>query len=207
MQSAPPVSHKRRHCRILFSPCWRIYPSVVLLHSDWYTPLILWYSLAIWGCNPPFCCQGIAGIIGGHLHHTVLLAYGIFRWLETVEAHCGYDFPYSPFQGICAGADAHGPCNVFEDNLPLPLFNWVLFLQTTITATTLVVMVPPKSGIRCLAQTYRFFAGKGTKTRKKQCKRPRSRPATADRPRIEPMRTCTWRAWLLYIDLWTTCNQ
>ena len=49
---------------------------------------------------------GLTGTIGGSLHNNVVLAYGVFRWLETVEAHSGYDFPFSPFQGICAGAAA-----------------------------------------------------------------------------------------------------
>lgn len=38
-----------------------------------------------------------AGFLKGDLSPGVFFCYSIFRWLETVDAHCGYSFPFSPF--------------------------------------------------------------------------------------------------------------
>jgi len=52
---------------------------------------------------------GLAGYLNGDLHWKTLFAYNCFRWIETVDAHCGYDFPFSPFSFIplFGGARAH----------------------------------------------------------------------------------------------------
>eukprot|EP00938_MAST-03A_sp_MAST-3A-sp1_P005999 g5999.t1 len=52
---------------------------------------------------------GVAGALNGDLHWKTLFAYNCFRWIETVDAHCGYDFPFSPFSfiPIFGGAKAH----------------------------------------------------------------------------------------------------
>jgi len=43
---------------------------------------------------------GFAGYIAGDLHWFTLFVYNCFRWLETVDAHSGYAFPWSPFNLI-----------------------------------------------------------------------------------------------------------
>jgi len=52
---------------------------------------------------------GFAGYLNGSLHWTTLLLYNCFRWLETVDAHCGYEFPFSPFHVLpwFGGATMH----------------------------------------------------------------------------------------------------
>mmetsp|Transcript_6637 Transcript_6637/g.8654 ORF Transcript_6637/g.8654 Transcript_6637/m.8654 type:complete len:300 (-) Transcript_6637:135-1034(-) len=40
---------------------------------------------------------GFAGYLAGDLHSTTVFYYNAFRWLESVDAHCGYEFPFSPF--------------------------------------------------------------------------------------------------------------
>jgi sterol desaturase/sphingolipid hydroxylase (fatty acid hydroxylase superfamily) len=40
---------------------------------------------------------GVAGYIGGGIHISTVFAYNCLRWVETVDAHCGYHFPWSPF--------------------------------------------------------------------------------------------------------------
>jgi methylsterol monooxygenase/4-alpha-methyl-delta7-sterol-4alpha-methyl oxidase len=37
-------------------------------------------------------------VLHGHLHVVTLNAFAVFRLIETNEAHCGYDFPWSPFK-------------------------------------------------------------------------------------------------------------
>lgn len=45
----------------------------------------------------------------GGLHSATLFYYNCFRWIETVDAHCGYEFPFSPFHvfAFCGGARGH----------------------------------------------------------------------------------------------------
>lgn len=43
---------------------------------------------------------GFAGWMQGELHWSTLLVYNCFRWLETVDAHSGYELPFSPFHMI-----------------------------------------------------------------------------------------------------------
>eukprot|EP00462_Mataza_sp_D1_P014345 CAMPEP_0175155966 /NCGR_PEP_ID=MMETSP0087-20121206/21309_1 /TAXON_ID=136419 /ORGANISM="Unknown Unknown, Strain D1" /LENGTH=263 /DNA_ID=CAMNT_0016443261 /DNA_START=41 /DNA_END=832 /DNA_ORIENTATION=- len=51
----------------------------------------------------------LAGYMKGDLPPGVFCAYSVFRWLETVDAHCGYSLPFSPFTllPIFGGAAHH----------------------------------------------------------------------------------------------------
>jgi len=53
--------------------------------------------------------MGLVGYLNGSLHISTIFAYNCFRWIETVDAHCGYIFPFSPFSIIplFGGAAAH----------------------------------------------------------------------------------------------------
>ncbi len=44
----------------------------------------------------------VVGLMNGGdgLHISTKFYYSVFRWLETVDAHCGYSFPFSPFTFI-----------------------------------------------------------------------------------------------------------
>jgi len=52
---------------------------------------------------------GLAGWMNGSMHISTIFAYNCFRWIETVDAHCGYNFPFSPFSffSLFGGAVAH----------------------------------------------------------------------------------------------------
>jgi len=52
---------------------------------------------------------GFAGWMNGELHWSTLLFYNCFRWLETVDAHSGYELPFSPFHAVplFGGATMH----------------------------------------------------------------------------------------------------
>jgi sterol desaturase/sphingolipid hydroxylase (fatty acid hydroxylase superfamily) len=52
---------------------------------------------------------GIVGWLNSGIHISTVFAYNILRWIETVDAHCGYNFPFSPFSFIpfFGGALAH----------------------------------------------------------------------------------------------------
>ena len=56
-----------------------------------------------------FIPLGFAGWLNGGLHISTVFLYNCFRWFETVDAHCGYSFPWSPFSIIplFGGALAH----------------------------------------------------------------------------------------------------
>jgi len=46
---------------------------------------------------------GLAGWLNrgrGGLHVSTAFWYNALRWIETIDAHCGYDFPWSPFSLI-----------------------------------------------------------------------------------------------------------
>ena len=45
-------------------------------------------------------------ILGSNLHFTTLILWTIVRGIETHDAHCGYEFPWSPFRLIPFGGDA-----------------------------------------------------------------------------------------------------
>ena len=64
-------------------------------HQHWFEGAI---QMLAW-----FLPIGFAGWLnrkGGGLHAKTLFWYNVFRWLETVDAHCGYAFPFSPFNAI-----------------------------------------------------------------------------------------------------------
>jgi len=52
---------------------------------------------------------GIVGYIGGDLHISVAFWYTIFRWIETVEAHSGYEITFHPVRLLLlpSGAKFH----------------------------------------------------------------------------------------------------
>jgi len=52
---------------------------------------------------------GAAGYLTGDLHIHTLTAYNAFRWLETLDAHSGYNLPFSLFTllPVFAGALGH----------------------------------------------------------------------------------------------------
>merc|ERR1712150_35396 len=104
-------SHRLMHHKKLYKHCHKVHhqfhtsiginashehilESVVQL-LNWYVPI------------------GFAGFLNRHkggLHISTLFWYHCFRWIETVDAHCGYEFPFSPFYllwPICGGARMH----------------------------------------------------------------------------------------------------
>ena len=52
---------------------------------------------------------GLVGHYSGDLHISTVFYYHLFRWFETVGAHCGFAFPLSPFHFLpgFGGAIAH----------------------------------------------------------------------------------------------------
>lgn len=103
-------SHRLMHHPKLYKHCHKIHhqfhtpigPSASHAHPvEDMVQLMAWY-LPI----------GFAGWLNkgeGGLHTSTLFYYNCFRWLETVDAHCGYEFPFSPFHllPICGGARRH----------------------------------------------------------------------------------------------------
>jgi len=52
---------------------------------------------------------GIVGYLGKDLHIFTVYCYSIWRWIETIDAHSGYDIPYHPVKWFLlpAGARFH----------------------------------------------------------------------------------------------------
>jgi sterol desaturase/sphingolipid hydroxylase (fatty acid hydroxylase superfamily) len=52
---------------------------------------------------------GLSGYLTGDLHINSIYWYSVFRWIETVEAHSGYDLPFHPMRLILlpAGSRFH----------------------------------------------------------------------------------------------------
>ena len=48
-------------------------------------------------------------ILGKHMHFFTAKFWGFYRVFETLDGHCGYDFPWSPFRLVpfCADASYH----------------------------------------------------------------------------------------------------
>lgn len=86
--------------RFLHRP--EIYKMVHKRHHEFHTPIgpSASYEHPVEGA-----CQllnwylpiGFAGWLNADLHWSTLFLYNCFRWLETVDAHCGYELPFSPF--------------------------------------------------------------------------------------------------------------
>merc|ERR1712203_481205 len=92
-------SHRLMHHRKLYKHCHKIHhqfhSSIGLNCSHEHTvesivQLFNWYV--------PIGFAGFLNRNAGGLHISTLFAYNCFRWIETVNAHCGYEFPFSPFQ-------------------------------------------------------------------------------------------------------------
>merc|ERR1712217_578599 len=76
-------SHRFLHHPKLYEHCHKI-------HHEYHTPIAL-------GCAHHHFVEG------------VVQAFNCFRWLETIDAHCGYELPFSPFHMLpfCGGARGH----------------------------------------------------------------------------------------------------
>jgi len=103
-------SHRLMHHKNLYKHCHKI-------HHQFHTPIgpasshhhpiegviqtFNWYL--------PIAFAGFLNRHSGGLHIATLFYYHCFRWIETVDAHCGYEFPFSPFHllPIFGGARMH----------------------------------------------------------------------------------------------------
>lgn len=98
--------------RLLHHP--RIYKYVHKKHHQFHTPVgpSCAYEHIVEGVAQMlnwYVPMGIAGWLNGDLHSSTLFYYHCFRWIETVDAHSGYEFPFSPFHvlPIFGGARMH----------------------------------------------------------------------------------------------------
>lgn len=91
-------SHRLMHHKRLYKHCHKI-------HHQFHTPIGISssYEHGIEGAVQMlnwYLPIGFAGYLNrgnGGLHISTLFYYHCFRWIETVDAHCGYEFPFSPF--------------------------------------------------------------------------------------------------------------
>lgn len=104
------ISHRALHSNLLYMRFHKQHHEFVApigLSSSYQgtlegiTQMFNWYI--------PIGFAGWLNLNNGGLHGSTLFWYNIFRWIETVDAHCGYAFPFSPFHWIplFGGAVAH----------------------------------------------------------------------------------------------------
>lgn len=101
--------------RLLHHP--RFYRHCHKTHHEYHTPVstaaphqhIIEGLVQLFNWYVPIGFAGWLNRNGGGLHESTLFYYNCFRWLETVDAHCGYELPFSPFHllPICQGARGH----------------------------------------------------------------------------------------------------
>jgi sterol desaturase/sphingolipid hydroxylase (fatty acid hydroxylase superfamily) len=91
-----------------------VYQYVHKVHHQFHTPVgpssahehIVESTIQLFNWYLPI---GLAGYLNKDLHSSTLFYYNCFRWFETVDAHCGFEFPLSPFHAlpIFGGARMH----------------------------------------------------------------------------------------------------
>eukprot|EP00898_Chlorokybus_atmophyticus_P007930 jgi/Chlat1/8138/Chrsp75S07600 len=86
-----------------------LYKHVHSVHHEWATPFGV---TALYAHPVEILFLGLATVMGPALvgpHLLVMWTWMALRLIETVEAHCGYDFPWSPsrFLPLYGGADFH----------------------------------------------------------------------------------------------------
>lgn len=101
--------------RLMHHP--RLYKHCHKQHHEYHTPIglaathqhIIEGIIQLFNWYVPIACAGWLNKKHGGLHVSTLFCYNSFRWIETVDAHCGYEFPFSPFHiaPMCLGARGH----------------------------------------------------------------------------------------------------
>lgn len=103
-------AHRLMHHRSLYKHCHKVHHQfhtsvgIACAHEHGLESLVQLFN---W-----YLPIGFAGFLNRHnggLHASTLFYYHCFRWIETVDAHCGYEFPFSPFTmvPIFGGARMH----------------------------------------------------------------------------------------------------
>jgi len=103
-------THRLMHHPKLYKHCHKIhhqYHTPIGIAATHQHPMEGFIQLFNW-----FLPIGFAGFLNrgnGGLHVSTLFYYNCFRWLETVDAHCGYEFPFSPFHlfPLCWSSRGH----------------------------------------------------------------------------------------------------
>lgn len=103
-------SHRLMHHKRVYKRCHKI-------HHQFHTPIGLSCShehlleavIQILSWYLPIGFAGFLNRNAGGLHASTLFYHHCFRWLETVDAHSGYELPFSPFHliPIFGGARMH----------------------------------------------------------------------------------------------------
>jgi len=103
-------THRLMHHPKLYKHCHKI-------HHEYHTPIALACAhhhaveglVQLFNWFVPIAFAGWLNKGNGGLHESTLFYYNSFRWLETVDAHCGYELPFSPFKILpfCGGARGH----------------------------------------------------------------------------------------------------
>lgn len=103
-------SHRLMHHKRLYKHCHKI-------HHQFHTPVgfacahehLLEAVVQIFNWYLPIGFAGFLNRNNGGLHASTLFYHNCFRWLETVDAHSGYELPFSPFHllPMFGGARAH----------------------------------------------------------------------------------------------------
>lgn len=94
-------SHRLMHHKRLYKHCHKIhhqYHSSVGVACAHEHPIESFVQLLAWWL--PIAFAGFLNRRNGGLHISTLFYHHCFRWIETVDAHSGHEFPFSPFHAI-----------------------------------------------------------------------------------------------------------
>jgi sterol desaturase/sphingolipid hydroxylase (fatty acid hydroxylase superfamily) len=90
-------SHRLMHDKRLYKHCHKIhhqYHSSIGLACAHEHPIESFVQLLAWWL--PIGFAGFMNRHNGGLHVSTIVFHHCFRWLETVDSHSGYEFPFSP---------------------------------------------------------------------------------------------------------------
>ena len=95
-------AHKLLHTKLLYPYIHKIhhdYKATVSISADYQHPLEFYLSGVLPSSLGPL-------LLGRIIHPSTVMLFGFLRTIESIDGHCGYEFPWSPFRLIPLSASS-----------------------------------------------------------------------------------------------------